>query len=134
MILVDTNVISETASRSPSSRVLGFLAQHPVVALSVVSVMELQAGVASAPPSKRARLSAWLDALLGSGAVDVIPIDTAIARAAGALRIQLRSRPVALEDLLIGATALARDMPLATRNVSHFERLGVAVLNPFGKK
>ncbi|SRR5258706_15108995 len=133
MILVDTNVISEPARRAPSPRVLGFLAQHPVVALSVISVLELEAGVESAPPSKRARLAAWLDALLTSGAVDIIPIDASIARTAGRMRNQLKNRPIALEDLLIGATALSRGMPLATRNTGHFERMGVALLNPFGK-
>jgi predicted nucleic acid-binding protein len=28
-----------------------------------------------------------------------------------------------LEDVLIGATARARDLPVATRNLKHFERL-----------
>jgi predicted nucleic acid-binding protein len=38
---------------------------------------------------------------------------------------------VPLEDLLIGATALSRGMTLATRNTSHFEPLGVSLVNPF---
>ena len=74
MILVDTNVISETARRAPAPRVLTFLLQHPVVVgLSAVSVLELEAGVRAAPASKRQKL----DALPESGAVEVIPVDAA---------------------------------------------------------
>ena len=131
MILVDTNVICEPTRREPSRRVLSFLMRHPVVGLSAVSVLELEAGVRGAPAMRRQRLASWLDALLDSGAVDVIPIDTAVARVAGRLRAELRKRSVATEDLLIGATALARGMTLATRNVAHFARVGLSIVNPF---
>ena len=77
------------------------------------------------------KLGVWLDALLESGAVEVIPIDAAVARMAGKMRAETRTRPVALEDILVGATALSRGMTLATRNTSHFERLGVALVDPF---
>jgi len=131
MILVDTNVISETARRAPSPSVLTFLLQHPVVGISAVSVLELEAGVRTAPAVRRDRLGLWLDALLESGAVEVIPVDAAVGRMAGKLRAETRKRPVALEDLLIGATALSRSMTLATRNTSHFKPLGVSIVNPF---
>ena len=49
----------------------------------------------------------------------------------GKLRAETRKLSVALEDILIGATALSRGMTLATRNTSHFERLGVSMVNPF---
>lgn len=131
MILVDTNVISETARPAPDPAVLTFLLRHPVVALSAISVLELEAGVRNAPTPRRPRLGLWLEALLDSGAVNVIPVDAAIARMAGKLRADTRKHPVALEDLLIGATALARGMSLATRNTRHFERLGVGLIDPF---
>ena len=131
MILVDTNVISESARRAPAPSVLTFLMQHPVVGLSAVSVLELEAGVRASPAARRVKLALWLDALLESGAVEVIPVDVAIARMAGKLRAETSKRPVALEDVLIGATALSRGMTLATRNTSHFKRLGVSIVNPF---
>jgi tRNA(fMet)-specific endonuclease VapC len=34
-----------------------------------------------------------------------------------------RSRPIGLEDVLIGATALVHGLVVATRNVRHFERI-----------
>lgn len=131
MILVDTNVISETARRAPTPSVLTFLLQHPVVGLSAITVLELEAGVRAAPAGRRVKLGLWLDALLESGAAQVLPVDATVARMAGKLRAETRKRPVALEDILIGATALSRGMTLATRNTSHFKRLGVSMVNPF---
>jgi predicted nucleic acid-binding protein len=131
VILVDTNVISESVRKNPTPSVLSFLLQHPIVGLSAISVLELEAGVRAAPAVKRVKLGVWLDALLESGAVEVIPVDSAVARMAGKLRAETRSRPVALEDILIGATALSRGMTLATRNTSHFKRMGVSMVNPF---
>lgn len=131
VILVDTSVISETARRSPAPSVLTFLLQHPVVGLSAISVLELEAGVRAAPAAKRVKLGSWLDAVLESGAIEVIPVDTAVGRMAGKLRVETRNRPVALEDILIGATALSRGMTLATKNTAHFRRLGVSLIDPF---
>jgi predicted nucleic acid-binding protein len=111
--------------------VLAFLLQHPVVGLSAVSLLELEAGVRAAPAGKRVQLTLWLEALLESGAVEIIPVDAPVARMAGKLRAEMRRAPVALEDILIGATALSNGMTLATRNTSHFERLGVSLVNPF---
>jgi predicted nucleic acid-binding protein len=129
--LVDTNVISEPTHRAPSRKVLSWLARSAVVGVSVVTIMELEAGIGAAPASKRLRLQEWLETLLGSGAVEVHPVDTAVARVAGRLRAARRSRPVATEDLLIAATALSRGAVLATRNTRHFEGLGVPIVNPW---
>jgi predicted nucleic acid-binding protein len=37
-------------------------------------------------------------------------------------------------DSLIAATALVHGMTLVTRNVSHFDRTGVSILNPWEKE
>jgi len=133
MFLVDTNVISEPTRKTPSPHVIRWLSSQGTVALSAISVMELSAGVEAAPEARRARLSAWLEALLGSGAVQVMPVDEAVGRVAGRLRASAarigRTRP--LEDLLIGATAVTLGAVLATRNVRDFEGLGVSLVNPF---
>ena len=131
MIVVDTNVLSETTRKEPSRAVISWLSRYAVVGLSAVSVMEFQTGVEAAPPARRGRLTAWLDELLSSGAVEVLPVDEAVARLAGRLRAARRRSPPPLEDLLIAATALSRGAVLATRNVADFAGLGVTLVNPW---
>ncbi|HEX7670869.1 MAG TPA: PIN domain-containing protein [Polyangiaceae bacterium] len=131
MILVDTNVLSETTRKDPSRAVTSWLSRYAVVGLSAVSVMEFQTGVDAAPASRQAKLGAWLDELLSSGPVEVIPVDEAVARLAGRLRAARRRAPPPVEDLLIAATALSRGAVLATRNVKDFAGLGVTLVNPW---
>jgi predicted nucleic acid-binding protein len=131
MVLVDTNVICEPTKRRPSAPVIEWLSRHAVVALSAISVTELETGVRTAPADKRERLATWLDGLLASGAVDVVPVDAAVARVAGRLSAETRNRTRPLEDLLIAATALSRGSVLATRNVRHFHGLGVTLVDPW---
>ena len=131
MFVVDTNVISETSRPRPAPAVLALLESQPVVALSVVSIMELEAGVLLAPASRRDRLVRWMEALFASGSVVVAPVDEAIARTAARLRASHRTRARSTEDLLIAATALVRGETLATRNVKDFAGLGVPLLDPF---
>lgn len=54
-----------------------------------------------------------------------IPVDARIAQKAASYRRELRRRGESVGDfdLLIGATAKVLDLPLVTRNSSHFHRL-----------
>ena len=42
-----------------------------------------------------------------------------------------RGRPLPVLDSMTAATALERDLTIATRNVRHFEDAGVKVVDPF---
>ena len=44
---------------------------------------------------------------------------------------QLSGRPLSMSDGLIAATAIEHGLAVVTRNVKDFERLGVAVINPW---
>ena len=133
MFLLDTNVLSEEMKREPNAQVLTWLARQGRVQVSVVTVMELEAGIARAPAGKRARLLTWLEGLLESEAHEVVPVSPAIARAAGQLkaRAESRGKPRPLADLLIAATATVTGAVVATRNTDDFEGLGVPLLDPF---
>lgn len=63
----------------------------------------------------------------------ILPFDSRCARAWGVLvaRLQLAGRTVGDLDTLIAAQALAYGMPVVTRNVKHFERTGVTLINPW---
>jgi hypothetical protein len=57
--------------------------------------------------------------------------DTGTIRPSGvATRVRMTS-PARKQNDHIGATALSRGMTLATRNTSHFKRLGVSMVDPF---
>ena len=58
----------------------------------------------------------------------ILPVDTAVAQRCAALHVP-NSRSD--RDALIAATALVHDMTVATRNLSDFQPIGVAVVNPW---
>lgn len=134
MFLVDTNVLSEWTRKAPAPAVLAWLGAQPKVQVSAVSVAELEYGIARLLEGpKRAKLVQWLEGLLASPAVEVLPVDVAVARAAGRLRGRVESagQPRPPLDLLIAATAQVHGAIVATRNTGDFAGLGVPVFDPF---
>ena len=63
----------------------------------------------------------------------VLPVTHAIADRWGELdgQCQLKGKPLNTADGLIAATALEHDLTVVTRNIRHFEDLGVAIFNPW---
>lgn len=127
--LVDTNVISELARREPQPAVLRWAETVTEISLSVVTLEEIFYGLSWRP---NPRILGWFEAFLSTHAT-VLPVDAEIARRAGVLRGGLASRgqPRSQADMLIAATAQARQLTLATRNVRYFDGCGIALLDPF---
>ena len=44
---------------------------------------------------------------------------------------QMAGRPLSMADCILAATALEHELTLVTRNVKHYEGLGVTILNPW---
>jgi predicted nucleic acid-binding protein len=129
--LLDTNVLSELLKKRPDSAVLERLGQTPreALATSSVCVFELRYG-ASRRPGGSALWSRIAEEVLPR--VRILSLGLEAAEYAGDLLAKLHSRgePIGLEDVLIGATALANDLVVVTRNVKHFDRLdGLAVVS-----
>jgi predicted nucleic acid-binding protein len=57
-----------------------------------------------------------------------VPVDSQVARYWGELWQRLGFNS---PDIVIAATALAHGLTVVTRNVRHFERTGVEILNPY---
>lgn len=78
------------------------------------------------------RLAAWLEMALHLYRSRVLPIDLEIARRLGRLADEARGGGHApgLADLAIAATAQHHGYSILTRNLRHFEPLGVAGLEP----
>lgn len=119
--LLDTSVFIAREDGRP----LGVLPER--VAVSVVTIGELQFGVLASPNDElRARRA---DTLALARAADPIPISEAImgswARLVADCRAAGIHRAVKLTDLLIAATAVEHGLPVVTQDVD-FERVASA--------
>ena len=135
MYILDTNVISELRKGNRAQRSVRMWAQALPTAslyLSVVSILELEIGmllVQRRDQKQGAILRAWIDAhVLPSFSGRILSIDTIVAQRCAALHVP---NPRSDRDALIAATALVHGMTVVTRNLSHFQATGVAVINPW---
>lgn len=127
--LLDTNIISELARREPDAGVLRWAAAAGAVTLSVVTVEEIEYGLAWRP---NPRIAAWFEGFFSTA--QVLPVSAAIARRAGALRgsLAVRGQVRTQADMLIAATAQVHQLTVVTRNLRDFEGCGIGTLDPFG--
>ena len=138
MILLDTNVISETQRREPDARVLDWIDAQALetLYLSVITVAELRAGVALIPDGKRRdSLHENLEKrILPMFANRVLSFDMACTKAYAALMAKSRAAGLAVEtaDAFIAAVALANGFAVATRDTPPFKVAGLEVINPWG--
>ncbi|MGI4800845.1 MAG: type II toxin-antitoxin system VapC family toxin [Janthinobacterium lividum] len=140
MFLVDTNVLSAGA---PTKAVAtpGLAAwmdcNSSRLYLSVITVAEIEDGIAKSrrrgANRKADQLADWLETLLHLYGVRILPVDLLTARRLGILADQARGLGQApgLADLAIAATAQSRGYTILTRNLRHFDRLGVPAIDPF---
>jgi hypothetical protein len=110
--LADTSIFIARESGRP----LQEAALPDVLAVSVITVGELRAGVLIAEdPRTRARR---LDTLTYSLGLDPLPVDERVAEAWALLRLLLRDagRRLSVNDSWIAATALAHEVPVVSQD------------------
>jgi len=138
--LVDTNVISAGApTKAHAAPALGQWMERNshLLFLSVVTVAEVEDGIARARRQgahrKAARLADWLETVLHLYGDRVLAFDIPAARIAGRLADLARQGGHApgFADLAIAATAAAHRLTVLTRNLRHFQPLGVTTHDPF---
>ena len=137
MFLLDTNVVSElrkARTGKADAQVVRWAdsLDAAVLYLSVITVMELEAGVLQIErrdATQGALLRAWLeDQVLPGFTGRILPIDAVVAQRCARLHVP---DPRADRDALIAATALVHGMTVVTRNIADFETTGALLLNPW---
>lgn len=116
--LLDTNILSAHLKR-PSGLAHRFVQHTGRLYASSLSLAELYVWAFSRSMGDPLWLA--IDDLL-STEVEVVEFDGACAHGYGRLRVDLKRRGVGIDnmDLLIAATAVARDATLVTHNTAHF--------------
>jgi len=135
--LLDTCVISELQKATPNAQVIAWLdaRDEESLFLSVLTLGEIQKGIANLnDPARKDILQRWLDGELRRRFSErIVAIDEDIALTWGQIQgdAQRRGMSIPVIDGLIGATAVANNLTVVTRNVDDIGRTGARILNPW---
>ncbi len=127
--LLDTCTVSDFVKGVPSVVQRTRQTEPRLLAVSVVTRMEIDFGLALNPERAR-KIAPLLEDFFS--VVATLDVGIADAQAAASLRAGLRQqgRPIGAYDVLIAGTAMARGLIVVTSNASEFERIaGLRVEN-----
>lgn len=137
MILLDTNVVSETTKLDPEAKVIRWLDNQvaETLYLSTVSLAELHLRIALLPDGRRKTMlrqsvSRIIADLFGSR---ILLFDEPAALAFSEIMsaAQQAGKRIGLADGQIAAIAQANGMMVATRDIEPFRVAGLTVINPW---
>jgi predicted nucleic acid-binding protein len=137
MILLDTNVVSDSSRPRPHSSVRSWLSAQRAVDLFICSpvLAELRYGVERlSAGARRTFLELWLEKIENEGFANrILPFDQRAAHEFGRLLHQrtIWGRPIKTMDAIIAAIAKSEGAILATRDVADFADLEITIVNPF---
>ena len=137
MIVLDTNVLSETLKPLPNAAVVAWMAAQPRSTLFTTTVVEAEIlyGVAVlADGARKTQLQAALKAIFTEDlSGQVIPFDRDCAEACAAIAANRKNlgQPISQFDAMIAAATASRGATLATRNLRDFADCGIRLINPW---
>jgi hypothetical protein len=137
MIVLDTNVLSETLRPRPADSVKQWMAAQAAALLytTAISQAEILYGVALLPGGRRKlTLQEMAEAIFGQAFLGrVLPFDSAAAISFAQIAAMRRrsGRPISEADAQIAAIAHSRGAAIATRSVGDFENCGIEVISPW---
>ena len=138
MYLLDTNIVSllDPRRHKHSPDLVTWVRRNGAyLALSVMTLMELEAGILKLRRERKEKRAGEYQALRQAIQADfgdrVLVVDTPVALTVA--RIAEAARPIVIElkDLIIAATAQTHRLTVLTRNLRHFVPTGVPALDPF---
>jgi len=140
MIVLDTNVISETWKVDPDISVLNWLDDQLLETLFVTSitVAELRFGIATMPKGKRRAYFAKKleEVVLPSFNDRILSFDLTASNAYGDLIAKARAKGKAISkaDGYIAAIAETNRFAVATRDIQPFKAAGLKVIDPWSAR
>jgi len=133
--LVDTDVFSEPVKPRPEPQVVAWLREHESeLYLSPITIGEIRRGIERLDDGKRkTELRAWLQSLCDCLKGRVLSFNISTAHIWGQMKAGWDKEGVVVPSLdsQLAATAQRHQLTLVAHNTAHFEKTGVAVLNPF---
>lgn len=136
--LLDTNVVAELARSTGDSKVVTWARAQDEdrVFISVLTLAEFDKGIHNLPPggAARRRIEESVVALEARFAGRVLPLESAIVRRWGRISGDVRratGRAPPVVDTLLAATAVERNLVLATRNIRDVLETGAVLFDPW---
>jgi toxin FitB len=136
VIVLDTNVLCEPLKTPPAQKVVDWLDNQSAETLYITAVTraELWYGVLRLPNGRRKNeLAAQVERVLGLFNGRTLDFDSAAADTLAQIAAECdkKGKRAVAPDAYIAACAVARGFAVATRNVNHFEHLGVRLIDPW---
>lgn len=137
MIVLDTNVISETIKSRPDARVVSWMETLVgEVAITAITLGELLAGVRRLPDGQRRfQLHMTIDLAVGpyrdTSAILAFDDDAAVHYADVLSAREQAGMPISTADAQIAAICRTHRAICATRNTKDFAQTGVDLVNPW---
>ena len=137
MIVLDSNVLSALMRPDPDSRIVRWLDSQASESIwtTSINVYEVRFGIELLSPGRRRETLHVALRRLVEEALEgrVLAFDSVAADAAAVIAANQRraGRTVEIRDVQIAGIALARRATLATRNIRHFEGIGLDIVDPW---
>jgi toxin FitB len=137
LIVIDTNVVSEMMRDKPDLRVAAWLDEQKSDELWLTSInaAELLFGIARLPNGvRKTQVESALVSTLKEDFSDRIlsfDADAAVVFAKLAANREASGKVGSIADTQIAAICMLHGAALATRNVRHFEGIGLSLVNPW---
>ena len=122
-IMIDTSILIDYYRKTDKSNSvwISLVRKGYLFAISSITKYEIYSG------ANQQQLQFWNQVL---EAIDVLPYDDSAVNAAIDINSKLKKKrkQIDLADLFIAATALSNDLPFATLNKKHFDRIDGLIL------